>query len=39
MSEITEFLLLLQGDFYCPCCGDSVQTEGSLCDDCEEHDL
>lgn len=39
MSEIIEFLALLDGDNYCPCCGDSVQTEGELCTDCVEYEL
>ena len=36
MKEIIEFLALINGDKYCPCCGDSVEIDGALCDDCEE---
>ena len=39
MAEIIEFLSLLHGQNYCPCCGDSVETEGELCTDCEDHNL
>jgi len=32
--SITDFLTLLQGNKYCPCCGYSVEREG-YCSDCE----
>jgi hypothetical protein len=36
--SIYDFLALLQGPAYCPCCGDSVNNEG-YCSDCEGYSM
>jgi hypothetical protein len=36
--EISEFIRLINGPKYCPCCGYSIDHEG-YCDDCEAYSM